>query len=93
MKATITIATLVLGLGTNLAMAQTHLQNQAPAPNSATGGDGTLSQKLGRSEGVIHPQTDVDPGISKPAPVPNPGSTPVIPPPGSPGGNQGVQPK
>jgi hypothetical protein len=31
--------------------------------------------------------------MAKPAPVPNPNSTPVIPPPGSPGGNPDVKPK
>src|ERR1700730_14398454 len=40
------------------------------------------------SGGVIKPPpgTDPDPGISKPAPVPEPNSTPVIPPPRTPGG-------
>jgi hypothetical protein len=40
----------------------------------------SLSQKLDASGGVIKPQNDIDPDIKKPAPVPNPNSTPVITP-------------
>jgi hypothetical protein len=50
----------------------------------------TLSEKLDQSAGVICPP-DVDPAIK--VPTPNAGKTPVIPPPGSPGGDQSVQPK
>jgi hypothetical protein len=39
------------------------------------------------------PPPHVDPGISKPAPVPEPNSTPGIPPPGTPGGPPGPEPK
>jgi hypothetical protein len=53
----------------------------------------TLSQRLDRNDGVITPPSGTDPGISVPAPVPNPNSTPVIPPPGTPGGDQSVRPK
>ncbi len=52
---------------------------------------GTLSDKLNESNGVIHPEGAVDPGIQKTAPAT--GTMPVIPPPGSPGGDTGVQPK
>jgi hypothetical protein len=62
-----------------------------PKATGSTGG--TLSDKLERTDGVIKPPSGVDPGITSPAPVPNPGTTPVIPPPGSPGGNPTVQPK
>ncbi|PVE22823.1 hypothetical protein DC522_18940 [Microvirga sp. KLBC 81] len=58
---------------------------------SSTGS--TLSDKLEQSEGVIRPPETGAPDITVPAPVPDPGTTPVIPPPGSPGGNQQVQPK
>jgi len=47
---------------------------------------GTLSDQLKNSRGVIAPPGNVDPDIRVPAPVPNPGTTPVIPPPGTPGG-------
>jgi hypothetical protein len=50
----------------------------------------TLGEKLGQSGGVICPP-EVDPGMK--APTPEGGKTPVIPPPGSPGGNPNVQPK
>ena len=43
--------------------------------------------------GVIRPPAGVDPGIRAPAPNPNPGTTPVIPPPGTPGGDPRVQPR
>lgn len=55
--------------------------------------DETLSEQLDRNQGVIKPPQGVDPGIKVPAPVPNPNSTPVIPPPGSPGNPSPVQPK
>ena len=51
---------------------------------------GTLSDKLDKSNGVIRPK-EVDPAIEKKAP--STGTAAVIPPPGSPGGPQGVQPK
>jgi hypothetical protein len=51
----------------------------------------TLSDKLARSKGVICPPSHVDPEIK--APTPQGGPMPVIPPPGSPGGNPNVQPK
>jgi hypothetical protein len=50
----------------------------------------TLGEKLGQSNGVIYPP-EVDPGMK--APTPEAGKTPVIPPPGSPGGDPTVQPK
>jgi hypothetical protein len=55
----------------------------------------SLSDKLDASGGVINPPqgVDPDPGISKPAPVPDPHSTPVIPPPGTPGGPPGPESK
>jgi hypothetical protein len=50
----------------------------------------TLSEKLDQTQGVICPP-DVDPAMK--APTPKAGNTPVIPPPGSPGGNPNIQPK
>ena len=53
---------------------------------------GTLSSDLNRSGGVITPPADIDPEIKR-----NPPSTeapmPIIPPPGTPGGNPMVKPK
>jgi hypothetical protein len=51
----------------------------------------TLSEKLGQTNGVICPP-DVDTGMKAPPPDEG-GKTPVIPPPGSPGGNPNIQPK
>jgi len=59
---------------------------------SQPGNSENLSDKLAQSGGVICPQNaDHDPAIK--APTPNTHDKPVIPPPGSPGGNQNVQPK
>ena len=60
---------------------------------SETGSTNTLSEKLEQSDGVIRPPATATPDITVPAPVPNPGTTPVIRPPGSPGGNQQFDPK
>ena len=71
-----------------------------PAPkivpeDPATSGSSTepLSKKLDRSGGVIHPPDDVDPGMAQTPPAIGSGSTPVIRPPGAPGGKPGVNPK
>ena len=55
-------------------------------------GKDDLSERLARSGGVICPPEHVDPEIKQPTP-PTGGTMPVIPPPGSPGGDQSVQPK
>jgi hypothetical protein len=61
-----------------------------PAPGETTGSV-NLSDQLSRSKGVICPPAGIDPGISVP-PVGG-GVTPVIPPPGTPGGDPGLIPK
>jgi hypothetical protein len=75
----------------------------APAPNSASCDTATpngtttgerkepLGNKLAKSDGVLCPPLGVDPEIR--APTPEGGNTPVIPPPGSPGGDPTVRPK
>jgi hypothetical protein len=63
--------------------------NQVVAPNAKK--DQTLSDHLAQSGGVICPPPAVDPAIK--APTPETGNMPVIKPPGSPGGDQSVQPK
>ncbi len=50
-----------------------------------------LSDQLARSDGVICPPADIDPDMHQPAP--GGGRTPVIPPPGGPGGDPSVRPK
>jgi hypothetical protein len=59
-----------------------------PDQPSTTGKN--LSDRLARNNGVICPPS-VDPHIK--APTPEVGKMPVIPPPGTPGGDQSVQPK
>ena len=67
---------------------------KAPVPGSSEAAPGeSLSNQLERNEGVIQPPSGIDPGIDVPAPNPNPGTTPVIPPPGSPGNPSDVRPK
>ncbi len=74
------------------ALAQTQGGTDQKACSDAT--DSTpgqsLSNRLGQSNGVICPP-NVDPGMK--APTPDTGKMPVIPPPGSPGGNPNVEPK
>jgi len=65
------------------------------APEETTTGQSTtpLGDRLAKSDGVLCPPSNVDPQMH--APVPNAGSEsmPVIPPPGSPGGNPDIRPK
>ena len=68
---------------------------QPSAPNGNRGcsqpdSSQNLSDKLAQSGGVLCPQ-NVDPAIK--APTPPTSDKPVIPPPGSSGGNPNVQPK
>jgi hypothetical protein len=65
-----------------------------PQENGTTGSgehSESLSDKLDRSEGVLPPPANADPGLAKPAP--DVGTTRIIPPPGSPGGDPTVRPK
>lgn len=55
-----------------------------------TGQGENLSDKLARTDGVICPP---EVGNDMRLPTPDAGRTPVIPPPGSPGGDPSVQPK
>lgn len=89
---------LAIGLGI-LALCSSAARAQAAeaapaAPATDIQGSGTLSDKLSATSGVIHPKADVDPDI-KVAPPSSEGSAtmPVIPPPGTPGGDQTVKPK
>jgi hypothetical protein len=56
-----------------------------------TTGSATLSDQLSQSKGIICPPAGVDPGIA--APPVGGGVTPVIPPPGTPGGDPFIVPK
>jgi hypothetical protein len=74
---------------------QAALAERAQQPKSETQAPRSedLSKRLDRTDGVIRPPQSIDPDIHVPAPQPNPGTTPVIPPPGTPGGDQSVDPK
>jgi hypothetical protein len=63
------------------------------APEGSTTGQRAepLGDKLAKSDGVLCPPSGVDPEIR--APTPDTGNTPVIPPPGSPGGDPNLRPK
>ena len=52
-----------------------------------------MSDRLAEGNGVICPPGRVDPEIRAPTPPHGSSRMPVIPPPGSPGGNPHVQPK
>jgi hypothetical protein len=76
---------------TSTALAQAQTVDPKACSEAARNSSGqSLSDKLNQSNGVICPP-NVDPGIK--APTPPAGKTPVIPPPGSPGGDPSVQPK
>ena len=68
-------------------------QSGTVVPDGATTGQRTepLGDKLARSDGVLCPPAGVDPEMH--APAPDVGKTPVIPPPGSPGGDPTIRPK
>jgi hypothetical protein len=63
---------------------------RGPEPPATTGRDESAADKLARTEGVICPP-DVDPQMK--VPTPEGGRTPVIPPPGTPGGDPTLRPK
>src|SRR5215472_16701599 len=62
------------------------------APTVGSGQSGNLSDKLANSNGVICPPAGVDPQMHV-APPQEGGRMPVIPPPGTPGGDQKTVPK
>ncbi|KAA0075357.1 hypothetical protein [Tardiphaga sp. P9-11] len=65
------------------------------SPNGTTTGQSpeTLGDKLAKSDGVLCPPSNIDPAMRAPAPNSDSSNTPVIPPPGSPGGDQSIRPK
>ncbi len=56
-------------------------------------GQQTLSDKLALQHGMVDPPHGIDPGMTVHPPAQSQGTMPVIPPPGSPGGNAQVVPK
>jgi hypothetical protein len=63
-----------------------------PTPFTTPPSSGTTSADLARSGGVITPPADVDPQMKR-APSHSADPMPVIPPPGTPGGDPSVKPK
>jgi len=68
-------------------------EKNTKAPEGTTTGQRAepLGDKLARSDGVLCPPAGIDPEMR--APAPDGGRTPVIPPPGSPGGDPSIRPK
>jgi hypothetical protein len=101
--------TLLAAVGSAFAAVTSLAQSQVSAPPSPapletpqcqrgalvtpgeTTGSATLSDQLAQSKGVICPPAGIDPGIA--APPVGGGRTPVIPPPGTPGGDPTIIPK
>jgi hypothetical protein len=65
----------------------------SPPPEKIAPPNGNLSNRLSQQKGTITPPTNVDPGMTVRPPRNGAVTTPVIPPPGSPGGNGSVIPK
>ena len=65
----------------------------APPDHALATGNTTLSDRLPQQQGTLKPPAAVDPGIQAPLRSHDTGTMPVIPPPGTPGGDQTVVPK
>ena len=76
------------------AIAVAHAQGTSPGTREPSAPQQIVppSDPTARSKGVIPAPSGIDPGISAPAPHAD-GIMPVIPPPGTPGGNPQVVPK
>jgi hypothetical protein len=90
MRRTWLIVAALAGLGASAVAAERPAEqpNQPVEPPAI----GSSSSDLGRSGGVIRPPADVDPQM-KQMPPSSGDRMPVIPPPGTPGGNPSVKPK
>jgi hypothetical protein len=77
---------------TNCAPTQSTPQGNI-VPQGTTTGQSVepLGDKLAKSDGILCPPAGVDPQMR--APTPDAGNMPVIPPPGSPGGDPTIRPK
>jgi hypothetical protein len=91
-KATLAFAQTPLPTPPSAAPLQAAECQRGTAPTlGETTGSATLSDRLSQSKGIICPPAGVDPGIA--APPVGGGVTPVIPPPGTPGGDPFIVPK
>ena len=84
------VATAFLGMVTAAGAAED--QRSQPGSPSAVPESRSSSSELSRSGGVITPPAEVDPRM-KQTPPPSGDNMPVVPPPGTPGGNPSVKPK
>jgi hypothetical protein len=91
-KISFIVAALVLGLGALSVAAQEPNARAGAGQPTVPPASGTTSSDLSRSGGVITPPASVDPDM-KQNPPPSGATMPVIPPPGTPGGNPAVKPK
>jgi len=67
-------------------------QGKGAPPGQTTGQSRQpLSDRLAQSDGIMCPPSNIDPQMHKDAP--HEGRTPVLPPPGSPGGDPTLRPK
>jgi hypothetical protein len=67
-------------------------QGRGAPPGQTTGQSREpLSDRLAQADGVMCPPSNIDPQMHKDAP--DGGRTPVLPPPGSPGGDPSLRPK
>jgi len=66
-------------------------QDGTVAPKDTATGSSSLGDKLAQSDGILCPPPGIDSQMH--APTPQGGPMPVIPPPGSPGGDPNVRPK
>jgi hypothetical protein len=85
-------APLPVALATLLLLGACASRQSGASMQGSSAPDGSLSGELSRSRGVIAPPPTGDQGVVPP-PAVGPQSTPVIPPPGSPGGRQDIVPK
>jgi len=95
MRGMFAIAAAVIGFGAIAALAADPNGppvGDQPAPLTIPPSSGTTSSDLARSGGVITPPADVDPQIKR-TPSHSADPMPVIPPPGTPGGDPSVKPK
>ena len=84
------IAAALIGFGA-FAIAAERPSDQSNKPTQPPA-SGSSSSDLSRSGGVIKPPADVDPEMKR-TPPPSGARMPVIPPPGTPGGDPSIKPK
>jgi hypothetical protein len=89
------VATTIIGLSAAVVTAGESPNREGPGQPttpSVPPASGTQSSDLSRSGGVITPPAGIDPEIKQTPPATG-AKMPIIPPPGTPGGNPAVKPK